>query len=186
MTSVLAATPLPGATELFPREEGLIGNLQHYRVTENESLIEIARKYDLGFSEIVAANPGIDPFVPNVGAIITIPTAWIIPSAPPPPSLVINLPEFRLYYFSKSLPGQVLTFPLGIGDEGRDTPIGTYKVIEKIVHPVWYVPKSIRRQQPQLPKVMQPGPDNPMGSHALRLSLRTILIHGTDRPWGIG
>jgi L,D-transpeptidase ErfK/SrfK len=100
--------------------------------------------------------------------------------------IVINLPEFRLYVFPSDNPGTVSTFPIGVGDLGKDTPVGTYTIIEKIINPPWVVPESIRKEKPELPKVVPPGPDNPMGSHALRLSLGTVLIHGTDRPWGIG
>jgi len=158
----------------------------HYRVGRNESLIEAARKFDLGFNAIVAANPGVDPLVPGADTLITIPTAWILPVVPRSPCIVINLPEFRLYYLPKGASGPVVTFPLGIGDQGKDTPVGSFLVVEKIRHPSWYVPASILAERKGLPKVIPPGPDNPMGSHALRLSLKSVLIHGTDRPWGIG
>lgn len=162
------------------------GELQQYQVKPKESLIEIARRYDLGFNAIAAANPQVDPFIPKAGTVITIPTAWIVPTAPSPPVIIINIPEFRLYYFPKSKPQIVYTFPLGIGDEGADTPTGKFRVVEKITHPRWFVPASIRARSPGLPKVVPPGPNNPMGSHAMRLSSKGILIHGTDRPWGIG
>jgi L,D-transpeptidase ErfK/SrfK len=80
----------------------------------------------------------------------------------------------------------VRTFPVGIGREGDLTPTGTFRVVEKIDHPAWYVPESIREENPNLPKVVPAGPDNPLGSCAMRLSLPTILIHGTNKPWGIG
>lgn len=175
---------LPAA--LIPFEDGLLGHLQQYQVKRHESLIEVARKFDVGYNEIVAANAGVDPFVPGAGTSVTIPTAWLLPSASSRPSVIINLPEFRLYYLPKSRATKVLTFPLGIGDQGTDTPLGSYHIIQKIVKPDWHVPKSIRKREPFLPKVMPAGPNNPMGSHALRLSSNDILIHGTDRPWGIG
>lgn len=170
----------------LPYAGGFIGELQQYKVRDNESLVEIARKFDLGFNSIVAANPGVDPIVPKIGTLITIPSAWILPDVPTRPAIVINIPEFRLYYFPKKTTGKILTFPLGIGDEGKDTPTGTFTVIEKIPNPTWHVPNSIRAQKAGLPKVVPPGPNNPMGSHALRLSLSSVLIHGTNRPWGIG
>jgi len=179
------ATVSPRAATL-PLADGFVGELQQYRVREKESLVEIARKFDLGFNAIVAANPGIDPFIPKAGTHITIPTAWILPAVSMRPAIVINIPEFRLYYYPKGSAGKVITFPLGIGDEGRDTPLGKYRVIEKIAKPAWYVPESIRAKESRLPKVVPPGPDNPMGSHALRLSRDGVLIHGTNRPWGIG
>ncbi|HJV36542.1 L,D-transpeptidase family protein [Geomonas sp.] len=182
----LLITPQLLPAEVIPIHEGFLGHLQHYQVKKKESLIEIARKFDVGFNEIMAANPGIDPFVPESGTLITIPTAWILPTLSSRPSVVINLPEFRLYYLPKPPSQMVLTFPLGIGDQGTDTPLGGYHVVEKIVKPAWHVPPSIRKKEPMLPKVMPPGPHNPMGSHALRLSSHDILIHGTNRPWGIG
>lgn len=181
---ILVAQPLSAG--FVPYQDGLLGHLQHYQVKKNESLIEIARKHDVGFNEITAANPGLDPFVTDAGTVVTIPAAWILPSLPARSSVVINLPEFRLYYFPKRSAGRTLTFPLGIGDQGTDTPLGSYRIVQKIVKPAWHVPKSIRRQRPSLPEVMPSGPDNPMGSHALRLSSNDILIHGTNRPWGIG
>jgi L,D-transpeptidase ErfK/SrfK len=117
---------------------------------------------------------------------VQIPTKWILPDVPIKKGIVINIPEYRLYFFPPEDPGEVTTFPVGVGDEGKDTPVGSYTVIEKIVNPPWYVPESVRRERPELPKIVPPGPDNPMGSRALRLSLKTMLIHGTDRPWGIG
>lgn len=180
-----AAAPSPRAATL-PQSAGFIGELQQYRVREKESLVEIARKFDLGFNEIAAANPGVDPFIPKAGSLITIPTAWILPAVSARPAIVVNIPELRLYYFGRKSSGKVSTFPLGIGDEGKDTPLGNYTVTQKIVHPAWYVPASIRATSPKLPKVVPPGPNNPMGSHALRLSRDGILIHGTHRPWGIG
>jgi L,D-transpeptidase ErfK/SrfK len=171
--------------EALVAPEGLVGDRQQYEVKNDESLIEIARKFDLGYNAIVDANPGIDPFIPPKGAILTIPTAWILPAVSTRPAIIINIPEFRLYYFPESPSGSVVTFPLGIGDEGKDTPVGNYTVIEKTVNPAWNVPHSIRKEE-GLPEVVPPGPNNPMGSHAMRLSLPSVLIHGTDRPWGIG
>lgn len=183
LTSALAPGIVHAAT--FRNAEDLIGDVRQYRVKDRESLIEIARRFDLGFNEIVAANPGVDPFIPKPGSLITIPTAWILPHGPTRPAIVINIPEFRLYHYPKGRSGPVVTYPLGIGDQGKDTPLGNYQVVEKIVKPAWHVPKSIRSER-HLPEVVPPGPGNPMGSYALRLSSGSILIHGTNRPWGIG
>jgi L,D-transpeptidase ErfK/SrfK len=164
----------------------VIGSEQQCEVKDNESLWEIARRFDIGINEITHANPGIDPFIPEKGTVVRIPSEWILPDVPNRAGIVINIPEFRLYYFPPKEPGKVITFPVGVGDEGKNTPVGSYTIIEKIVNPPWNVPESIRMEQPELPRVVPPGPDNPMGSHALRLSMNTLLIHGTDRPWGIG
>jgi len=164
----------------------IIGKGQTSKVEENESLWEIARKFDVGINEISDANPGIDPIIPKPGTTVRIPTIWILPDVPDRSGIIINITEFRLYYFPPDSPGLILTYPVGVGDEGKDTPVGTYTVVEKIPNPDWNVPESIRKEKPDLPKVVPFGPDNPMGNYALRLSLSTILIHGTDRPWGIG
>lgn len=163
----------------------ILGKLNYYRIDPGDTLIEIARRSDVGYNAIVAANPGVDPFIPPAGTTITLPTAWIPPKPSTRPSIVVNLPEYRLYFFDAGR-SDVLTFPLGIGDEGTDTPVGRYTVIQKIVNPFWTVPPSIRSKNSRLPRVVPPGPHNPLGTHALRLSKSDILIHGTNRPWGIG
>ncbi len=165
----------------------VIGQPKTYKVKDDESLIEIARKFRIGFSEIADSNSDLDPFVPGTGKIVKIPTSWVLPDVALYDGIVINLSEMRLYYFlrqSRSM--SVMTFPIGIGSEGNDTPEGNFRVIEKIVRPSWYVPESIRKEKPTLPKVVPPGPDNPLGSHALRLSSGSILIHGTNKPYGVG
>src|SRR4030042_2477086 len=165
----------------------IIGANKSYKVKNNESLIEIARKFNLGFNEIADSNPDLDPFIPGDGKTVEIPKSWVLPDVKSYDGIVINLSEMRLYYFSnKNKPFIVNTFPMGIGSEGNNTPLGNFKVIQKIVSPSWYVPESIRKEKPALPKVVPPGPDNPLGSHALRLSLGTILIHGTNKPYGVG
>jgi L,D-transpeptidase ErfK/SrfK len=165
----------------------VIGSAKIYTVNGNESLIEIARKFGLGYNEIVSANPDLDPFLPGDNARVVIPTAWVLPDAPSYQGIIINLSEMRLYYFFKqSERNLVRTFPVGIGDDETDTPIGSFKITEKSVRPSWNVPKSIRQRRPYLPSVVPPGPNNPLGSHALRLSWSSYLIHGTNRPWSIG
>lgn len=181
--------PAAGSTAFrFDSQNEVLGAIDSYTVKNNESLYEIARTYNTGFNEIVAANPGIDPYVPGKGTSLILPTSWILPDTSRAPGIVVNLSEMRFYYFFKKKNGTVMvkTYPIGIGEEGYDTPLGTFTVVEKIAHPAWYVPVSIRKEKPELPDVVPPGPDNPMGSHALRLSRRTVLIHGTDVPWGIG
>ncbi len=163
----------------------VIGETCTHVVLPGESLIEMARNHDLGFNEIEDANPGLDAFVPTVGALVVLPTSWIVPRAAAPGRVVVNLSEMRLFQFPKK-PGPTTTFPVGIGSEGWLTPTGTFQVIQKQVNPPWYPPASIRKEEPDLPAMVPPGPDNPLGTHALRLSKGSILIHGTDRPFGVG
>ena len=173
--------------EVYSGDATVIGNRRSYRIRAGESLVEVARRFDLGYQEMVAANPGIDPFAPGSGISVTIPTEWIVPASLKWGGIVINLSEMRLYYsFSFKGARLIASFPIGIGDEGKDTPVGTFRVIQKIENPSWYVPQSVKMEKPELPDVVPPGPDNPLGTHAMRLSERTILIHGTNKPWGVG
>ena len=178
--------PLPAFAAEFQREGTILGKADTCLVKDGESLPEIARRFDIGFDAITAANPGVDPFVPDAGRRIVLPTEWILPNAPIRKGIVVNIAEMRLFFYPRDGSQSVTTFPVGIGDQGKDTPVGKFTIIEKIRNPAWYVPESIRKEKPYLPAVVPPGPDNPMGSHALRLSNPTVLIHGTDRPWGIG
>jgi L,D-transpeptidase ErfK/SrfK len=180
------AHAFPGAYE-YNNGSSVLGAISHYRTKENESLIELARKVDIGYRAIADANPSLDPFVPGTGALVTIPSAWILPDVKSYDGIVINISELRLFYFTRNGRSQsVRIFPIGTGSEGHDTPPGIYKVVQKIVKPAWYVPASIRKEEPDLPKVVPAGPNNPLGSHALRLSSAGILIHGTNKPWGVG
>lgn len=186
---ILIFQPQRAGGEVFPYHDGetVLGTVETYKTKANESLIEIARKFDLGYNEITDANPALDPFVPGTGASVEIPTAWILPDTVLHEGIVINVAELRLYFFYEIAARKfVRTFPIGIGSEGHDTPIGEFKVIEKIVHPAWHVPESIKEEKPWLPDVVPPGPDNPLGSHAMRLSDPTILIHGTNKPFAVG
>ncbi len=182
----LTAHAFPGIYE-YHGGDSVIGTVTTYRTEENESLIELARKVDMGYKAITDANPTLDPFVPGTNAPVIIPSFWILPAVESYNGIVINISELRLYYFTQKGKARfVRVFPIGTGSEGHDTPPGKYNVIEKIVKPAWHVPDSIRKENPDLPKVVPPGPDNPLGSRALRLSSKSILIHGTNRPWGVG
>lgn len=183
---IQCVTPDASFAARFHRHGTIIGIPTPYVVPEDDSLYEIARFYDIGIDAITDANPGVDPFIPPYRKHIIVPTQWILPDLPIRRGIVINLAEMRLYYYEKDGAKEVTTFPIGIGDEGKDTPVGSFTIVEKTKNPSWYVPKSIREEKPELPAVVPPGPDNPMGSHALRLSNRSILIHGTNRPYGIG
>ncbi|MBF0328022.1 MAG: L,D-transpeptidase family protein [Nitrospirae bacterium] len=171
----------------YEKYDSIIGALQTHKVQDNESLIEIARKFDVGYNSIVNANPEFDPFVPTVDGEVKVPTEWTLPEVDVYDGIVINISEMRLYHFFMQKGRKLVqTFPIGIGSEGNDTPLGNFRVVEKIVKPSWHVPDSIREERPELPRVVPPGPENPLGSHALRLSSHSIMIHGTDKPWAVG
>ena len=162
----------------------IIGSNQYYQVKEKETLLDIARLHDLGFIELVAANPGVDPWLPGLGRTVLLPTQHLLPGAPRR-GIVINLPELRLYYFGDgSRPAA--TYPIGVGRLGRETPLGSTSVVAKRKDPVWIPPQSIRAERPELPAAIPPGPDNPLGLYALNLGWPSYVIHGTNKPYGIG
>jgi L,D-transpeptidase ErfK/SrfK len=176
------------ASGAFPvnDESSVIGLIEQYTVKENESLHEIARAFDLGYNEIEDANPDVEPFVPGKGRTIIIPSEWILPDGNNE-GIIINIAEFRLYYFVKTKGGRfVKTYPIGLGRKGFETPLGRYTITQKIKSPSWTPPPSIREEKPSLPPVVGPGADNPLGAYALRLSNPLILLHGTHKPLGVG
>ena len=170
----------------YANNNTVIGSVKTHRIKGDESLIEVARRFGIGYNAIVDANPGVDPFIPESNKSVTIPTSWILPDMASYDGIIINISEMRLYYFSKHSGPIVRTYPIGIGSEGNETPVGVFKISEKVVKPSWHVPESIRKEKPELPRVVPPGPDNPLGSHALRLSAKSVLIHGTNRPFAVG
>jgi L,D-transpeptidase ErfK/SrfK len=161
----------------------IIGEPKVHTTRKDETLLDIARRYHLGYLEIVRANPKVDPWIPGVGSRIAIPSQWILPQSPRR-GIVLNIPEMRLYYY---LPGsRVMTFPLGVGTEGWDTPPGRYSIGGKRTDPVWHVPPSIQKEMEHPVKVVPAGPDNPLGKYWMRLSGTSYGIHGTNKPWGVG
>jgi len=192
--SLLAAAlllPLGSMASTFPLPPGdnaAVGQVKQIRLKPGDSLANIARANDIGYYELLEANPKLNPIRLVNGTPLVIPTQYLLPNAPRQ-GIVINLAELRLYYYPA---GQnvVVTKPISIGRQGWNTPEGTFKVVEKIDHPSWYVPKSIAAEMANqgviLPAVVPPGPDNPLGNYAMRLSLPNYLIHGTVDPTSIG
>ncbi|MFV0446969.1 MAG: L,D-transpeptidase family protein [Vibrio sp.] len=185
MTKVLAATydfPMEGSS--------MVGNAQYHVIEKGETLAQIAKQYDIGFLGLMAANKGVDPFLPQEGYVLTIPSQIILPMVPYE-GIVVNLAELRLYYF-KPEERKVHIFPVGIGRIGRDTPEMETKISQKRPNPTWTPPDSIRKEYLQkgieLPKVVPSGPENPLGEYALRLAFGNgdYLIHGTNKDFGIG
>ncbi len=164
-------------------QQDLIGIPTIYVTRESDTLLDIARAYDLGYVETRAANPGIDPWLPGAGKVLTLPTQIVLPDAPRR-GIVMNLAELRLYYFPPA--GEPLSFPIGIGREGWETPVGHTRIVRKSVHPVWVPTASEHEENPDLPAMVGPGPNNPMGDYALYLGWRGYAIHGTNRPYSVG
>lgn len=185
---VALAAPLllttPGLADTAITQNDLVGQIRPYATAYEDTLLDLARENGLGFVEIIAANPGVDPWVPGKGTKVLLPTGHILPDADRS-GLIINLAEHRLYYFKEG-EEYPITLPIGVGKDGWGTPLGTTKVVRKKAKPIWYPPDSIREENPDLPRAVPPGPDNPLGTHALYFDWPGYLVHGTNAPWGVG
>lgn len=169
-------------------EQQVVGSVYEITAVFEDTFADLGEAYGFGFMEMQAANPGIDPWLPGAGASIRMPGKHILPNAPRK-GIVINLPEYRLYYYPQD-GASVSTWPVGIGREGWSSPIGETRVARKEANPSWYPPQSIREEHAAagdpLPAVVPPGPDNPMGPFKMNLSMSGYVIHGTNKLFGIG
>lgn len=172
---------------LLPENGSVIGENYTITVQEGDTLVDLARTHNVGYEEIRMANPEVSIWAPFEGTEVTIPDRHILPDAKRE-GIVINLSEMRLYYYSA--PGVVESYPISVGREGFSTPVGVTRTTVKVKDPHWSPPRSVRaeaaaRGEPP-PAVVPPGPDNPLGRHAILLGIPSYLIHGTNRPDGVG
>ena len=167
--------------DLPPKDIGVVGKIEIIQAREGDTFADIGRDYALGFEALEKANPGSDPLYLKQGAPVILPTRFILPDTPRE-GIVINLTEMRLYYYPPN-ENAVYAYAIGIGREGRDTPLGIQKITEKRVDPTWTPPASIRAEHAAeghiLPAVVPAGPDNPLGTRAMRLTNPSSIIHGT-------
>ena len=174
-------------------EDDLVGAVQITRASKEDTLPDIARRFNVGYEEIVRANPGVDPWLPGAGRRVVVPTQFVLPDAPRV-GIVINVAAMRLYYFPphrKGEPQRVFTHPIGIGKVGWSTPEGVTVVVSHKKDPVWRPSVALRRDHlsdsgEDLPAVIMPGPDNPLGKYEFTLGWPSYLIHGTNKPYGVG
>lgn len=162
--------------------ETVVGLPRLHQVKQAETLLDIARAYGLGYNELALLYPRMDPWLPPKQKSLLVPTLWVLPPTRLE-ELVINIPELRLYFFDKKSK-TVQTYPIGIGDEGWETPIKVGYIAEKRPNPAWYIPESLQAKYGM--KVMPPGPENPLGEYMMKLSIGPYGIHGTHMPWGVG
>lgn len=155
-----------------------------YRARREDTLVELARTFRLGYVEFQAANPGVDPWLPGAGTPLRVPTRHLLPDGPRR-GLLVNVGDMRAWLFeADGRPPR--SWPIGIGREGHATPLGSTRIVRKRRNPTWYPPASVRREKPDLPRAVPPGPDNPLGTHALYLAWPSYLVHGTNIPWSVG
>ncbi|HEY8510095.1 MAG TPA: L,D-transpeptidase family protein, partial [Steroidobacteraceae bacterium] len=193
--ALLLAESLGATTyEIDPEGPPVFGSIEQIQARYEDTLPDLARFYSLGYEEIIRANPGLDPWLPGEGAIVTLPGRRILPPGPRE-GIVVNLPEHRLYYYPKRKKGEpqkVLTYPVSIGKMDWRTPLGETRIVGKQKNPTWFPPESVRKEHAargeRLPRAVGPGPDNPLGEYAMRLGISpgSYLIHGTNNPIAVG
>jgi L,D-transpeptidase ErfK/SrfK len=171
-------------------DEEVLGQLAALEVVEGDTLPDIARHYGLGFQQILDANPGMDEWLPTPGRRVILPLRVVLPETPRR-GVVANLAAMRLFYFPSDRPAwEVETYPVGIGREGWSTPTGDLKIINKEAFPTWNAPASVREEHAKkgdpLPASVPAGPDNPLGDYAFYLNKPSYLMHGTNKPSGVG
>ena len=178
--------------ELPPAGNDVIGAVSTITARAEDTLVDIARRHGLGYQDIVRANPGVNIWMPGESTEIILPTRYVLPRGSRQ-GVILNLAEYRLYYFPEAREGQteyVMTYPISIGRMDWETPLGRTTVISKVRNPSWYVPQSVLDEHAAdgdpLPRIVPPGPANPLGKFAMRLGLPGYLIHGTNRPAGVG
>jgi L,D-transpeptidase ErfK/SrfK len=175
---------------LPPQDVDLVGAVRTVETRADDTLLDVARRHGTGQEEILLANPGVDRWLPEPGARVIIPSRYILPDARRD-GLVLNLPEMRLYHFEPGeRPPRVTTHPVSVGRMDWKTPLGETRIQARQKNPPWHPPDSVREEAAaageRLPEVVPPGPDNPLGDYALRLALPGYLIHGTNKPYGVG
>src|SRR5262245_20857124 len=194
LTFLLAASASADEFPLPPPESDVIGQTVTAAAEAQDTLLDLARRYGLGYEEITNANPGIDPWLPGAGTPVLVPKQRLLPRAPRT-GIVINLPEHRLYWYPPAAAGKppvVWTFPVSIGKMDWNTPLGSTRIVSKVKDAPWIPPKSVREEHEKrgepLPAVVPGGPDNPMGRYKMALGIPggAYFIHGTNRPAGIG
>lgn len=172
----------------LPHTGNIVGEIKTSMVRSGEDFSDIAERYDVGYYEILEANPGVDPDNPAPNTVLLIPTQYILPPQLGQ-NIVVNVAEMRLYFQPKHS-NKVYVYPIGIGQEGWVTPVGTFKIAQKTVNPKWVAPASVFKFRKTIgdpvERVIPPGPDNPLGHYAMRLNSPTYLIHGTNAPEGVG
>lgn len=170
-------------------EQKMVGSLAVVPAQNSDTLSDLARHYGLGYNDITLANAELDPWLLGDQQPVLLPLQFIVPDAPRK-GIVLNLANMRMFYFPKKQPNTIKTYPVGVGRDGWDTPLGATQIVAKKANPDWTVPESIQREHralgDPLPAIVHSGPDNPLGYYAMPLGIGNYLIHGTNKPYGIG
>jgi len=193
LTIITASQSQADIFTLPPADVDVIGQMSTITASSNDTLLDIARRYDLGQNEILLANASVDRWLPEDNAVVVLPNRFILPNVERT-GMVLNLPEMRLYYFPEPAAGEtpvVITHPISVGRMDWETPLGKTSIINKKKDPDWRPPQSLKDEaiaegNEPLPDIVKAGPDNPLGRYAMRLGIPGYLIHSTNKPYGVG
>ena len=132
--------------ELPPEGHDVIGAISTVTSRHEDTLVDIARRHGLGYYDVVRANPDVNVWLPGDGTEIVLPSRFVLPPGPRK-GLVLNLAEYRMYYFPEpeaGKPAYVYTYPISIGRMDWETPLGKTSIVSMVKNPAWYPPQSVR------------------------------------------
>ena len=192
----LCFSELAYSLEIFDVEKNstVVGELKTILVSEDETVADLAIRYETGFQDLLIANPNSHHWNPKANSKYLIPSMYILPQESYN-GIILNLAELRLYFYIRGSDLyeniKVLTYPVGIGRLDWKTPLGETCIESKVESPTWYPPKSIILEHEErgeiLPRVVKAGPDNPLGKYVMKLNVDGgYLLHGTNKKHGIG
>lgn len=180
--------------ESVGEQQSVVGSALVHVIEKGDTFLDLARTYDLGYNELIDANPGVDPWLPAVGTKLVIPSEWVLPAGPRE-GVVVNIPEMRLYYYLPPKRGDgaasVVSYPVGLGRQEWRTPRAEFRIRGKTKNPVWVLPETVKAEriaEKGFAEDFIPGgdPENPLGRHRIELTLGAYAIHGTNKLWGVG
>jgi L,D-transpeptidase ErfK/SrfK len=164
----------------------IIENPVEYTVIKGDYGHIIAGKLGMDWSYIAKAN-SLDPEAPlSPGQVLRVGFRRIVPEKIEE-GILINLPDRTLYRFEKGTLRDY--YFIAAGKPTWPTPLGEFVFKGKKKEPTWYVPLSIQKEMEEEGKdvlvEVPPGPDNPLGTYWLQLSIGGIGLHGTNTPQSI-
>ena len=183
VAALLVAAGAPALAQTRPALQPVVGAERKALVDEGETLLDVAFRHRVGFQALQHLNPDVAVWIPEPGTVVELPTRMVLPEVPRE-GIVVNVPEMRLYDFTVA-PGPEV-FSVAVGDSVDPTILGSFRIGGKRRNPAWYVPRSIQAEKPELPPVVPPGPENPLGSRWMTIGSTTYGIHGTNNRWSIG
>jgi len=183
---ILAALSFSALANDLALSHQVSGGDSEYIVQPGDFLIAIGARFGLPATLLARDNAVRYEALIHPGQRFRIHNPHIVPAALDD-GILINIPQRMLFHISK---GTLLAaYPVGLGKPTWPTPEGEFRIVAREVNKAWKVPQSIqeemRRENLIVLEEVPPGPDNPLGTHWLGLSLWGYGIHGTIAPSSI-